>query len=243
MKKMHILLAVTLLLGLNPALRAEELIQAGAFSKAVPEAVTPEKWEPFTFDNIDTHTSYQLVRLDGAVVVKAVTNQSASGLIRKMRIDLNQYPVIEWRWRIENIYETGNAKKKSGDDYPARIYIAFQYDPDEAGFFEKVKFEAIKAIHGEYPPAASINYIWGSQTPVGETVPNPYTERVQMIVVDSGKEKTGTWVKHTRNVYEDYTAAFGQAPPPVSGIAIMSDSDNTKESATAYYGDIIFKKR
>lgn len=64
-----------------------------------------------------------------------------------------------------------------------------------------------------------------------------------MIVVESGTTKLNTWVTEERNVYEDYKRAFGEEPPPISGVAIMTDTDNTGESAEAYYGDILFKKQ
>ena len=71
-------------------------------------------------------------------------------------------------------------------------------------------------------------------------LPNTYTDKVIMFVVESGKEKLNTWVSEERNVYEDYKKAFGEEPPVISGVAIMTDTDNTGESAAAYYGDIIF---
>ncbi|KPA12108.1 hypothetical protein MHK_007684, partial [Candidatus Magnetomorum sp. HK-1] len=221
---------------------AENIVSVGVFSKDKPGNELPLNWEPLTFKKIKNHTKYQLVKIDGKIVVKAITKNSASGLIRKIDLDLREYPIIEWHWKIDNIYIKGNAKEKSGDDYPGRIYIAFKYDSTKVGFFEKVKFNAIKAIFGEYPPVASINYIWERSLPVGTIVENPYTQRVQMIVVDTGKEKLGQWITHTRNVLDDYRVAFGEDPPHISGVAIMSDSDNTNESATAYYGDLIFKK-
>ena len=64
-----------------------------------------------------------------------------------------------------------------------------------------------------------------------------------MIVVESGPAKLNTWITEERNVYEDYKRAFGEEPPMISGVAIMTDTDNTGESAEAYYGDILFKKR
>jgi len=62
-----------------------------------------------------------------------------------------------------------------------------------------------------------------------------------MIVVESGKMKAGAWVSESRNIFDDYKTAFGKEPPMITGIAIMTDSDNTGESALAYYGDIIMK--
>ncbi len=72
---------------------------------------------------------------------------------------------------------------------------------------------------------------------------NPYSDRVKMIVIESGKEALNTWITEERNIYKDYVEAFGVEPPMMSGIAIMTDSDNTKESATAFYGDILLKKK
>lgn len=220
-----------------------EILEAGKFSNENPkEKKIPENFEPLVFEKIKEHSKYQLVKLDNKVVVKAVSDKSASGLIRKMDIDLNEYPIIEWQWRVENTYEKASVREKSGDDYPARIYIAFKYQPDMVGFLERVKFKTIKAFHGEFPPVAAINYIYESKEKVGTIVSNPYTDRVKMIVVDSGKDNLKKWKKYRRNILEDYKLAFGKTPPMVSGIAIMTDSDNTGESATAYYGDIIFKK-
>ncbi len=78
---------------------------------------------------------------------------------------------------------------------------------------------------------------------MGSTMPNAYTDRVIMVVMESGSDKLNTWITEKRNIYEDYKAAFGHEPPIITGIAIMTDTDNTKESATAYYGDIIFTRR
>jgi hypothetical protein len=134
-------------------------------------------------------------------------------------------------------------KQKDGDDYPARIYITFKYDPGKLSFAEKAKYETVKVLYGQYPPHGAINYIWESKAPQGTIVPNPYTDRVKMIVVESGGGRLNQWVNEKRNLFEDYKKAFGEQSPPLSGVAIMTDTDNTGESATAYYGDILFRKR
>ena len=215
-------------------------LEVGPFSTAEVGGSMPEGWEPLTFEKISEHTQYSLVREDNVVAVRAISKQSSSGLTRKIAIDPKQYPIVQWRWKINNILTKGDVTKKDGDDYPARIYITFAYDSSKVGFFDKVKFELIKLRYGEYPPIGAINYIWESQAPIGTLVPNPYTDHVQMIVVESGEQKAGQWVMEERNVYEDYKKAFGEEPPKISGIAIMTDTDNTKESAISYFGDIVF---
>lgn len=223
------------------AIMAEETLVIGNFSGADPENKIPGQWELLTFKDIDRKTTYELVEKDGTTVLMARSDNSASGLIRKKRIDPEAFPIIQWRWKATGTYEKGNVSRKAGDDYPARIYITFEYDPERVGFFEKAKFNAIKMIYGEYPPIAAINYIWASKAPTGTTVPNPFTDRTMMIVVESGEERLGTWVEESRNIYEDYLSAFGEKPPMISGIAIMTDSDNTGESTVTYYGDIVMK--
>jgi len=102
-----------------------------------------------------------------------------------------------------------------------------------------LKCQAGRAIFGDIP-IATLNYIWGTKTPVGTIVENAFTDLARMIIVESGPQKIGEWLDEERNVYEDYKKAFGEEPPMINGVAIMSDTDNTKERATAYYGDIMF---
>ena len=225
-----------------PSVQSQSSIKAGNFSAEAPENTLPPGWKPLTFKKIDRHTTYTLVKENDTVVIKAVAEASASGLTREIKINPKEYPIVQWRWKVSNILKKGDVHRKEGDDYPARIYITFEYDPSNLSFFEKVKYETIKLLYGQYPPLGAINYIWESKAPIGTVVPNPYTDRVKMIVVESGEAKLNQWVNEERNVYEDYKKAFGEESPMISGIAIMTDTDNTGESATAYYGDILFSK-
>ncbi len=221
---------------------APATLHVGAFSHAQAGGPYPDSWKPLTFHKIDKHTEYSLVEDDGTVVVKAVSRGASSGLTREVTIDPKLYPIVEWRWKIENVLQTGDVATKEGDDYPARLYITFAYDESKIDLLDQMQYELARALHGKYPPTGAITYIWESRSPVGTMAPNPYTDRVKMIVIESGPDKAGQWVTESRNVYEDYQKAFGNDPPPVSGVAVMTDTDNTQESAVAYYGDIVFKK-
>jgi hypothetical protein len=170
-----------------------------------------------------------------------MSDASASGLTKEVRIDPKDYPIIRWRWRVENLLKHSDVNRKDGDDYPARLYVTFEYDPEKTSFSKKLKYKAGRTIFGDIPIGA-LNYIWETKTPIGTIVENAYTNFAQMIVVESGPQKVGTWVDEERNIYEDYKRAFGEEPPMINGVAIMSDTDNTKEQATAYYGDIVFQE-
>ena len=222
--------------------QSQNVIEVGKFSAEPIGNVLPSQWKPLTFKKIERHTAYTLVEDNSTAVVRAEAEASASGLTREIKINPKEYPIMQWQWKVSNILEKGSVYQKDGDDYPARIYITFEYDSSKLGFFEKVKYEAVRLLYGQYPPLGAINYIWESKTPIGTMVPNPYTDRVRMIVVESGEEKLNQWVREERNILEDYRKAFGQEPPMISGVAIMTDTDNTAEKAIAYYGDILFKK-
>ncbi|WP_298451623.1 DUF3047 domain-containing protein [uncultured Marinobacter sp.] len=209
------------------------------FSKM--ESLT-DGWEPLEFPNIDQHSHYELTRENGAQVVKAQTSGGASGLITRLNIMPEDSPMLSWRWKVSNVFAKGDARKKSGDDYPARIYVAFEFEPEKAGFFERAKRKTVEVLFGEELPGNALNYIWANTLPEGEFIANPYTDKTMMIAVNSGSGNAGEWVTIERDIMADYRKAFGENPPPIRGIAIMSDSDNTGEQASAWYGDISLTK-
>jgi hypothetical protein len=220
--------------------RSPDRIEAGMFSSSMPGQTLPDGWQALTFERINRYTGYSLVNDDGTVVIKAVSEQAASGLARALSISPLEYPLIQWRWKVNNVLRQGDVTRKEGDDYPARIYITFAFDPDRAGYLERLEYEAARLLLGQDVPYRAISYVWGSNSPVGTMIPNSYTDRVMMFVVESGARKSRQWVTEIRNVYADYLQAFGEEPPMISGIAIMTDTDNTGEAAIAWYGDIVF---
>lgn len=220
---------------------AEDTLVVGAFSSAPGGPGPPPGWKALTFKKVATHTAYTVVRDSDRTVVRADSRAGASGLTREVSIDLKEYPLVAWQWKVANVISKGDVTKKVGDDYAARLYITFAYDPDKVGFSKKAKYKLGRMLFGDIPIAA-INYIWDRRTPQGTIVPNAFTDFVKMIVVESGEANVGRWMEEERNLYEDYRRAFDEEPLPINGVAIMTDTDNTGEAATAYYGDIAFKR-
>jgi len=236
-----VLLLVALLLVPAVALRASEaVVQVGTFSQLAPGDPLPAHWQPLTFKKIKSHSRYWLATDGDQTVLAAHSHQSASGLVRKISVDLKAFPYINWRWKVDHVYAQGDVARKDGDDYPARIYITFAYDPVQVGFLERAKFETARLVYGETPPMAVLNYFWANRAPRGSFAPNAYTNRAIMIAVQSGSARTGRWVTEKRNVYADYKKAFGREPTAITGVAIMTDTDNTGETGEAWYGDIFF---
>ena len=204
------------------------VLEVGKFSASQVGQAMPDGWKPLTFKKIPKHTSYEVVKDGDVTVVKAVSEASASGLTKPVVIDPKEYPIVRWRWKIDNVLKGSDVTLKEGDDFPARLYITFAYDPDKVSFGKKLKFKAGQALFGDIPIAA-LNYIWETKTPVGTIVENAYTDFAKMVIVESGTQKVGMWIDEERNIYEDYKKAFGEEPPMINGVAIMSDTDNTKE--------------
>ncbi len=194
----------------DPALIPDCEITIDDFSKGI----SPD-WKVKSFKGV---TEYTWATENGRKFVRAASNGTASGLYYKIKYDPEQYPYITWQWKVDNIIASGDATRKSGDDYSARVYVVFP-----AFFFWNTR---------------AINYIWANKLPKEQAVPNPYTGNNIMISVESGDSEAGKWKTATRNLYEDYKRAFGEKPPEVGAIAIMTDTDNTGESATASYGPI-----
>lgn len=203
------------------------------------EGNVPDGWEALTFPKISKHTRYALVDEGGSIALRAESDGSASGLVHKIDVDPTTHPSLRWRWRVENVLQKGDVTRKEGDDYPARIYILFEPDPSKLSFSRRLAYKAASLVYGELP-THTLSYIWASRARRGEIYDNPYTSRVKMVVVESGPERVGQWVEEERSIAEDYRRAFGEDPPAIRGIGIMTDTDNTGESAIAYYGEIRF---
>jgi hypothetical protein len=210
----------------------------GDFSRLKPARELPAPWEEMVFPKIDRRTSYALIRDGRHTVVQAVGNASASGWMNAYRGPAERYPWISWRWRISHVLRSGDVATKEGDDYAARIYVAFEYSPEGKSWGQRMRYHAARLVAGNKLPGSAINYIWANKAPIGTVVANPYTDQTRMIVLQSGNSSAGRWVTERRNLVDDYQIAFGRKPPPIMGIAIMTDTDNTGETTTAWYGDI-----
>jgi hypothetical protein len=216
---------------------AQEVVVAN-FSQAA--SIEDTAFKPMLLPKIQTHTQYSLVDDGGVKVLQAVANASMSGLTREVNIDLKQTPVIEFRFKVEELPKGADIKTKAGDDFAARIYLLFDYDINKLSFGDRTKIRIGRSVYGNALPTAALNYVWDTQYPVESVVPNAYTDRVRAVVVESGAVKLGQWVSVRRNVAQDFKRAFGDEAPRIIGIAIATDADNTKSSARARYGDISF---
>ena len=217
-------------------------LEIGAFSRQAAGGDPPAGWQPLTFPGVARHTVYRLVADGGQTVLRADANASASGLIRRVAVDPNAYPVLVWRWKVAAPVAAAAGTGRQSDDYAARVYVAFEYDPARVSALNRAKYALNRFLYGEYPPHAGLSYVWASGLAPGTVMASPYSDRVRIIVVRSDGADAGRWLDETRNVLADYRRAFGEEPPAISGVAVMTDADDTGTSATAWFGDIVLRR-
>jgi hypothetical protein len=208
----------TLLLSLSLAFdcQADE-IMIGEFSRG-----NMGGWQEKSFVG---HSHYQIVTTPlnspQSEALQARSQSAASGLFKEITIDLRKTPWLHWSWRIDNTFNGNNERSKGGDDYPARVYVVVS----GGLLFWKTR---------------AINYVWSSNQPVNSEWNNAYTGNAKMVAVRSSAEQAGEWLTQRRNVRDDLRKLFGEEFDEIHAVALMTDSDNTKQSASALYGDIFF---
>lgn len=193
-----------------------------------------DHWEPLTFPKIKTHSTYTLVREGGKNILKAESRASASAIVHRRVFNVYENPRLTWRWKVTQLSDRGNPKEKSGDDYPIRVYVMFQYEPSLASLGDRLIYNATRAIYGKYPPHSTINYVWTGTNISERYIRSPYTDKACMVVLERGSGRVGQWVEESVNVLDDYRRVFGKDPPAMAALAVMSDSDNTQTGAVAY---------
>ena len=175
-------------------------------------------WKEQSIGLLKPKTTYNLIKENDKTVLVAHSIKSASGRIYSLNLDPKEYPSLKWSWKINHTIKKGDEKTRDGEDFAVRVYVIFS-----RGFFSKTR---------------SICYVWANKLPKGEHVASPFTPNIITVAMDSGEELAGQWTFHERNIHEDYRKFFGEEPPRIGGVALMTDTDNTGESAFGYYGDI-----
>ncbi len=174
------------------------------------------QWSHHSFTG---ETTYRLVEKDGAPAVQAICEQgTASGLFFRGGIDLTETPILEWRWRVEEVLEGVDETRRAGDDYPARLYVVDEHT--------LLRWRT-----------RALNYVWSSAMPEGADWPNAYAEQARMIAVRSGAGEDG-WVMERRNVQKDFRRYHDREVDTVDALAIMTDCDDTGQRTEAWYGPV-----
>jgi len=226
------LVLVGIALGSIPALAAEVLLSPPG----------TDGWKPLEFPKIPKHTTYTVVRDGDTQAVKAVSDCAASALYLPVTdVDLARTPRLQWRWKVEQPLAVADERVKKGDDFAARAYVMFRFDPDRASLWQRLQHAIGTRLYGQVIPGGAINYVWSSREARGAKWDNPFASTAKMVSLGSGL--LPQWTTEVVDVAEDYRDLFGHEPPPVLAVALMTDTDNSCQQAVAYYADFRFLSR
>ena len=171
----------------------------------------------------DNNTIYSVGSNENGNYLKAVADNAASGLGKEIKIDLNKTPYINITWKIERDLPGIKENTKKGHDFAARVF-------------------AVKKTGATPLSNRAINYVFSSNNEIGFNSPSPYTKKSIDNVLASTKKNINEWVTVKANVKEDFKKFHGLDVSELDGLAIMSDTDNSKMKAIAYYQNIYFSE-
>ncbi len=224
-----------------PAPLPAEASRPAPASRIAPRASAslrwPGGWAQVRFGG-DGATDYWVTELDGEPALCAESRNHASALVRSLSFDAETHPILRFRFRVEDVVPGADGREKKRDDFAARIFVNFEFDRENESLLSRLAHAASERMKERELPGRALNYVWGAATPAGTQMPSPYTDRVSVVVVASGKPRRPVWRAFERDVVADFIAAFGHPPPPVHSVGVMSDSDDTGTRASACFGEI-----
>ena len=196
-------------------------------------------WRPLAFRGTANQTRYSLESFEGMEVAKAESNCGASGLVLRLdAIRLDQTPLLSWRWRVDRGLDLSQEQTKAEDDFAARVYIMFELDKSRVSTLQRLRHRLAELIYGADIPGSALNFVWTSRLSAGTVWDNPFEPSAKMIALAQGTSTS--WRIETVDVVARYRELFRTPIPPVMGLAIMSDSDNSCQRTEARFADFKF---
>lgn len=212
------------------------LVAAPALAGAQALPAPPEGWEPLGFERVEAATRYEALREGERPVLRAESRCSASGLMLRLEPgQLAKAPRLQWRWRIERALPEHDESRREGDDFAARVYVLFRFDPASASLWERTRHRVASALRGDELPGRAVTYVWSSREPAGRRWASPYTTSARL--VSRGHGPLPAWRREEVDPRADYRRLFGDEPPEAVAIALMTDTDDTCGHAVAWFAD------
>ena len=172
----------------------------------------------------DAKTSYSLGKNENGNYLKALADNSASGLGKEIKIDLNKTPYLNITWKVEKDLKGINEKSKKGHDYAARVFV-------------------VKKTGATPLSNRAMNYVFSSNEDINTSHPSPYTKKSIDYVLSSTKEQLNEWVTVKINVKDHFKKFHNLELDKINGVAIMADTDNSGLISISYYQNIYFSSK
>ncbi len=186
-----------------------------------------------------TPTHYSPTLHEGRAALLARSDAGNSTLRMKLAPqDVGAARWLSFSWFVPALNEQADLRDADIDDAVVRVILAFDGDRSRMAPRDHMLSEIAQLVSGEPLPFATLMYVWDHRYPVGSVIPNPHTQRIRKLVVESGPQRLNQWVDVERDIEADYRLVFGEAPGRLTAIGVMSDSNNTGEKVQAWFGPL-----
>ena len=189
------------------------------------------------------HTRYSVLSMDGQRVLRIDAQASYGNLVHDLQLPVAEHQ-LAWRWRVDVPNALADLRRKTGDDSPIKVCALFDLPLQAVPFVERQLLRLARLRTGEHLPAATVCYVWDNQLPAGTVRDNAYTRRVRLLVLHGPEAPLRSWQAEQRDLAADFKRMFGdetQTMPPLLGIVVAGDADNTLGSSLAFLADIELK--
>lgn len=185
-------------------------------------------------------TRFGVVTLDGQRVLRIEAQSSYGNLVHALEVDRGNHR-LSWRWRLEQGLPQADLRRRDGDDSSLKVCALFDLPTSAVPFVERQMLRVMRLRSTEPLPAASICYVWDAHLAPGTVLDNAYTRRIRLLVLRGPEAPLHGWVAEQRDVWADFQKLFGDealAVPPLVGIAVGADADNTQSRSLGYLADL-----
>ena len=219
---------------------------AGADSRVLNDTVAKQNttrlpnaavWQHFKLPGKQA-TQYSYTNIDGRHAVMATAASSASMLRQSIRVEPSALQDMAFSWKVKQLIPGADLTRRETHDSPVRLVLAFEGDRSEFSMKNAMLSELSLTLTGEPIPYATLMYVWCNACAKDTVYINPRTDRIREIALETGPERLGQWLDYQRDIQADYLKAFGQDAGALVGVGLMTDSDNTRQSVSAWYGPI-----
>ncbi len=187
-------------------------------TKGIPGPWQKQRWGSPRYD-------FTIVEDAGRKVLHMKSDGDSSNISREIKgkVNLKETPILEWSWKVVTLPKGGDSRKAETDDQAGQIYVTWPRFP-----------EAVRS--------RIIGYVWDTTAPAGLITKSQKTGTVTYVIMRSGSAEAGKWMTERRNVREDFKKIYGEEPDDPAVLSIGIDSDDTKSTAEAYMGSLLFRK-
>ena len=197
----------------------------------------PAMWEHFKLPG-KRPSQFDYVLEEGRVAI-AVNAQSSASMLRQVtRVESHDLGTVKFSWKLPDLIRYADMSLREFDDSPVRVVLAFEGDRSKFSAKNAMLSELAHVLSGEPMPYATLMYVWCNECEPGKVIVNPHTDRIRKLPLESGPDKLNRWMDYERAVRADFIKAFGEEPGVLTSISLMTDTDNTKSIARAWYGPI-----